>query len=58
VLMADWQLGTNRTLILLANLSDRAAELPAHFRSARPIWGGEPGRKIAPWAVFWSIGGP
>ena len=39
VLMADWPLGKNRTLILLANLCDRAAELPAHFRCGRPDLG-------------------
>jgi maltooligosyltrehalose trehalohydrolase len=56
VLTADWRLGENRSLILLANLSDRAAERPARFGWGRPIWGGEPTGKIAPWAVFWSIG--
>jgi len=55
-LTAVWRLGENRSLILLANLSDRGAEVPARVRRGRPIWGGEPTGKIAPWAVFWSIG--
>jgi malto-oligosyltrehalose trehalohydrolase len=55
-LTADWRLGENRSLILLANLSDRGTEVPARVRRGRPIWGGEPTGKIAPWAVFWSIG--
>jgi maltooligosyltrehalose trehalohydrolase len=56
VLTAVWRLGEERSLILLANLSDRAAERPGSFRSGQPIWGGEPAGKVAPWAVFWSIG--
>jgi maltooligosyltrehalose trehalohydrolase len=55
-LAAEWRLGENRSLTLLANLSDRGAEVPARVRRGRPIWGGEPTGKIAPWAVFWSIG--
>jgi maltooligosyltrehalose trehalohydrolase len=58
VLTADWRLGEGRSLILLANLSDRATERPGPFRSGQPIWGGEPAGKVAPWAVFWSIGAP
>ena len=56
VLTANWSLGDNTALILLANLSDADADMPAGFQSGRPIWGGEPAGKLEPWAVFWSIG--
>jgi maltooligosyltrehalose trehalohydrolase len=56
VLTANWSLGDGTALILLANLSDADADMPAGFQSGRPIWGGEPTDKLAPWTVFWSIG--
>jgi maltooligosyltrehalose trehalohydrolase len=56
VLTAHWPLGQETALILLANLSNAAAERPAHFRSGRLIWGGDPARELPPWGVFWSIG--
>jgi maltooligosyltrehalose trehalohydrolase len=56
VLSANWSLGGGRSLGLLANLSDADADMPAGFQSGRAIWGGEPAGKLAPWAVFWSIG--
>jgi hypothetical protein len=56
VLTANWSLGGGGSLILLANLSSAAADLPRHFRPGRPIWGGDPTGKLSPWAVFWSIG--
>jgi malto-oligosyltrehalose trehalohydrolase len=57
MLQAQWPLGGDRSLLLLANLSGAAAERPLHARAGRPIWGGEPARTLPPWAVFWSIGG-
>jgi malto-oligosyltrehalose trehalohydrolase len=57
VLQAQWSLGNGHVLLLLANLSDRAIEQPLRTRAGRPIWGGEPASTLAPWAVFWSIGG-
>jgi maltooligosyltrehalose trehalohydrolase len=56
VLTAHWRLTERRTLILLANLSERAAQAPRGFQSGRPIWGGEPAGGLAPWTVFWSVG--
>jgi malto-oligosyltrehalose trehalohydrolase len=56
VLSANWSLGDGTALILLANLSDADADMPAGFQSGRPIWGGEPAAKLKPWAVFWNIG--
>jgi malto-oligosyltrehalose trehalohydrolase len=56
VLAAHWRLAETRRLILLANLSDRATEEPAGFRSGRPIWGGQPAERLPPWKVLWSIG--
>jgi maltooligosyltrehalose trehalohydrolase len=56
VLTASWSLGHGGLLILLANLSDKGAELPARFRSGRPIWGGDPMNVLPAWGVCWSIG--
>ncbi len=56
VLTAQWPLGQGTALILLANLSNAAADRPARFRPGRPIWGGETDGRLPPWAVFWSIG--
>ena len=55
-LTANWSLGDGTALILLANLTDVDADMPAGFQSGRPIWGGEPAGKLKPWTVFWSIG--
>jgi maltooligosyltrehalose trehalohydrolase len=57
VLTASWSLDDGGEFLLLANLSDAEAARPARFRSARPIWGGDPVGKLTPWAVHWSIGG-
>jgi malto-oligosyltrehalose trehalohydrolase len=56
VLTASWQLAERKTLMLLANLSDDAAASAPPLQKGRPIWGGEPGHRLAPWSVFWSIG--
>jgi malto-oligosyltrehalose trehalohydrolase len=56
VLTANWSLGRGRSLVLLANLSKAAADLPRPFRSGRPIWGGDPTSRLSPWAVLWRIG--
>jgi maltooligosyltrehalose trehalohydrolase len=56
VLTADWSLADSQMLRLLANLSDRNAELPRDFRALRPIWGGAPPAMLPPWSVFWSTG--
>jgi len=56
VLTVNWSLGGGRSLGLLANLSDATASAPQPLPPGRPIWGGEPADRLAPWAVFWSIG--
>jgi len=56
VLTADWMLGNGTALILLANLADAPADRPAHFQSRRTVWGGDPGRGLPAWGVYWSIG--
>jgi 1,4-alpha-glucan branching enzyme len=56
VLQAHWPLAEDRSLSLLANLSDATVQRPSRVRSGRPIWGREPASALAPWAVFWSVG--
>jgi malto-oligosyltrehalose trehalohydrolase len=56
VLSANWSLGQDKALALLANLSPATAPLPRNIRVRRPIWGGEPSDPLPPWSVFWSIG--
>jgi maltooligosyltrehalose trehalohydrolase len=56
VLTVDWSLADSQVLRLLANLSERDAELPRNFRALRPIWGGAPPAMLPPWSVFWSTG--
>jgi maltooligosyltrehalose trehalohydrolase len=55
-LRAYWSLGENRSLTLLANLSNVRAPRPTPLQSGQRIWGGEPAGILAPWSVFWSIG--
>jgi maltooligosyltrehalose trehalohydrolase len=56
VLSANWRIGQDKTLVLMANLSEAASERPPGVRTGRPIWGGDPAVQLPPWAVFWSIG--
>ncbi|MCL2430397.1 MAG: malto-oligosyltrehalose trehalohydrolase [Alphaproteobacteria bacterium] len=58
VLTAHWGLNPGRALLLVANLSDRAADRPRHFHCGRPIWGGAAPARLTPWSVHWSIGAP
>ena len=55
-LTASWRLAEGQSLLLLANLSDDAADSALPLQPGRPIWGDEPGKMLAPWSVFWSIG--
>jgi maltooligosyltrehalose trehalohydrolase len=55
VLTADWRLGNDSRLSLLANLSDAKGPTP-QMPCGTPIWGGTPGETLPPWSVFWSIG--
>jgi maltooligosyltrehalose trehalohydrolase len=56
ILAVSWSLPAERTLFLLANLSNNDADLPRAFRPGRPLWGGTPSDHLRPWAVFWSTG--
>jgi maltooligosyltrehalose trehalohydrolase len=56
VLTANWRMGDNSTLSLIANLSDHDA---AHGRGeikGTLIWGTELNQSLPPWSVFWRIG--
>jgi 1,4-alpha-glucan branching enzyme/maltooligosyltrehalose trehalohydrolase len=55
ILTASWRSTDGRRLHLLANLSDAAMARPGDWKRGPPIWGGEPGATLPPWAVFWSI---
>jgi maltooligosyltrehalose trehalohydrolase len=55
LLAAHWRMGDGATLRLMANLSaSEIADAPAQTGTA--IWGGEPGKRLPPWSVFWRIG--
>jgi maltooligosyltrehalose trehalohydrolase len=56
-LTADWIMGDGERLHLLANLSANEIGAPPVRASDKPIWGGEPGDRLAPWSVLWSLGG-
>ena len=43
-------------LMLLANMSGDGAPRPPDWIDGAPIWGGEPGRTLPPWSVFWRVG--
>jgi maltooligosyltrehalose trehalohydrolase len=53
-LTAHWRMGDGATLRLIANLSDRDIASPGNF-AGTPIWGGEPGGRLAPWSVVWRL---
>ena len=54
LLTANWRMGDGATLHLLANLSGAAAEYPTEV-TGTSIWGGEAGKTIPPWSVFWRL---
>jgi malto-oligosyltrehalose trehalohydrolase len=56
MLHARWRAG-DRSLMLLANLSDAAAPAPADLTWGAPVWGALPPRELPPWAVYAAIGG-
>jgi maltooligosyltrehalose trehalohydrolase len=56
LLQAHWRLAGGRSLLLLANLSDLPAAMPAQARTGRLIWGAEQAGELAPWAALWRIG--
>jgi maltooligosyltrehalose trehalohydrolase len=55
LLRAGWRHPDGR-LQLLANVSGESVERPNDWSHGGPIWGGEPGVRLPPWSVFWSIG--
>jgi hypothetical protein len=50
-------MGDGSRLRLLANLSSTDVVREAGVETGVPIWGGEPGKILPQWSVFWSIGG-
>jgi len=54
LLTANWRMGDGATLRLLANVSDHAADHPTEA-TGTVIWGGEAGKTIPPWSVFWRL---
>jgi malto-oligosyltrehalose trehalohydrolase len=55
LLTASWRMGDGATLRLLANLSNSATCRPQTETKGTPIWGGEIGKAIPPWSVFWRV---
>jgi len=55
VLHVSWPLAGKKHLLLLVNLSHKLAQCPAPLQWGRSLWGGNPGKQLPPWAVFWSI---
>jgi malto-oligosyltrehalose trehalohydrolase len=56
LLSANWRMGDGTLLQLLANLSDQAIDTQNEMTGVK-IWGGAAGGSIAPWSVFWTVGG-
>jgi maltooligosyltrehalose trehalohydrolase len=56
VLTADWRLGDDSRLFLLANISDATTSQPPRLQPGTAMWGGTPDEILPPWSVFWSIG--
>jgi malto-oligosyltrehalose trehalohydrolase len=56
VLNARWPAG-QKTLLLLANLSDSAKPKPKNLAWGAPVWGESPPDELPPWLVYAAIGG-
>jgi maltooligosyltrehalose trehalohydrolase len=56
LLTARWPAG-DKTLLLLANISEAPKPKPSGLAWAEPIWGGEPPSTLPPWSVYAAIGG-
>jgi maltooligosyltrehalose trehalohydrolase len=56
VLSANWRLGDEATLFLVANLSEIEATRAKPALTEEPIWGGASTETLPPWSVFWSLG--
>ncbi len=57
LLSASWRMGDGSQLRLLANLSSTDIVRDAGAEAGVSIWGGEVGKNLPPWSVFWRIGG-
>jgi len=57
LLTAHWRMRDGAALQLVANLSNSEIACKAVAASGIPIWGGEARDLMAPWSVFWRIGG-
>jgi maltooligosyltrehalose trehalohydrolase len=55
LLNARWPAG-GKTLLLLANLSDKRIERPNDLQWGESVWGGAPPRELPPWSVYAAIG--
>jgi 1,4-alpha-glucan branching enzyme len=56
LLSASWTLGDGKSLMLLANISDRSLPRSMPAPRSTPLWGGEAPDILPPWSVFWSTG--
>jgi maltooligosyltrehalose trehalohydrolase len=57
LLTASWRMGDGATLQLTANLSNSEIAYNRSKASTILIWGGATGDMMAPWSVFWHVGG-
>ena len=57
LLSASWRMGDGSSLRLLANLSSADIVHDAGRETGVSMWGGDAGKTLPPWSVFWRIGG-
>jgi hypothetical protein len=55
-MVAEWHLGDESKLGLVANLSNDSAATPIGLRAGHSVWNGELPKRLPPWFVHWSIG--
>ena len=55
VILAQWRLGDDSRLALVANLGEQPRSRPPQAAHGRALWGGAPPRELPPWSVFWNI---
>jgi maltooligosyltrehalose trehalohydrolase len=56
VVTANWHLGDESELALLANLSNESAIRPSPLGARRIIWSNAEDDRLPPWSVCWTIG--
>jgi maltooligosyltrehalose trehalohydrolase len=54
LLTSSWRLGDGSTLGLIANLSPVTIARETQRTTGTAIWGGEPGKLLPPWSVYWT----